>query len=82
LLLSDGKPNDVDQYEGRYGVEDMRKAVTEAMLQGVHPFCLTIDQHAANYLPAMFGLRQYALLPRAELLPYVLLGWIKRLVIG
>lgn len=82
LLLSDGKPNDVDQYEGRYGVEDMRKAVTEAMLQGVHPFCLTIDRHAANYLPAMFGLRQYALLPRAELLPNVLLGWIERLVIA
>src|SRR5690606_35003173 len=30
LLLSDGKPNDVDEYEGRYGVEDMRQAVVEA----------------------------------------------------
>ncbi|VVO07933.1 nitric oxide reductase activation protein NorD [Pseudomonas fluorescens] len=80
LLISDGKPNDVDQYEGRYGVEDMRQAVTEAKLQGIYPFCLTIDCQAANYLPAVFGARQYALLPRPELLPGVLLEWIKRLV--
>jgi nitric oxide reductase NorD protein len=80
LLLSDGKPNDVDQYEGRYGVEDMRQSVTEAKLQGIHPFCLTIDRQAANYLPEVFGARQYALLPRPELLPSVLLEWIKRLV--
>jgi len=80
LLLSDGKPNDVDDYEGRYGVEDMRQAVTEARLQGIFPFCLTIDRQAANYLPAVFGAHQYALLPRPELLPTVLLDWMKRLV--
>src|SRR5690606_10996485 len=44
LLLSDGKPNDIDDYEGRYGVEDMRQAVVEAKLQHIHPFCLTIDR--------------------------------------
>ena len=81
LLLSDGKPNDVDRYEGRYGVEDTRQAVTEARLQGIFPFCLTVDRHAANYLPAVFGARQYALLPRPELLPIVLLDWMKRLVV-
>jgi len=80
LLLSDGKPNDVDDYEGRYGVEDMRQAVTEARLQGISPFCLTIDRHAANYLPAVFGPHHYALLPRPELLPAVLLDWLRRLV--
>ena len=80
LLLSDGKPNDVDRYEGRYGVEDTRQAVTEARLQGIFPFCLTVDRHAANYLPAVFGARQYALLPKPELLPIVLLDWLKRLV--
>jgi nitric oxide reductase NorD protein len=80
LLLSDGKPNDIDDYEGRYGVEDMRQAVTEARLQGISPFCLTIDRQAANYLPAVFGPHQYALLPRPELLPQVLLEWLRRLV--
>ncbi|HUG59205.1 MAG TPA: VWA domain-containing protein, partial [Candidimonas sp.] len=80
LLLSDGKPNDADSYEGRYGVEDMRQAVGEAKLQGIFPFCLTIDRQAANYLPAVFGARQYALLPKPELLPTVLLDWMRRLL--
>lgn len=80
LLLSDGKPNDADDYEGRYGVEDMRQAVTEAKLQGIFPFCLTIDRQAASYLPAVFGSRQYALLPKPELLPTVLLDWMRRLL--
>jgi len=79
LLLSDGKPNDMDNYEGRYGVEDMRQAVLEARLQGIFPFCLTVDRAAANYLPGVFGANQYALLPRPELLPSALLDWIRRL---
>jgi nitric oxide reductase NorD protein len=80
ILLSDGRPNDVDQYDGRYGVEDLRQAVTEARLQGILPFCLTIDRQAAHYLPAVFGEHSYALLQRAELLPGVLLGWLRKLV--
>ena len=35
LILSDGKPNDVDVYEGRYGVEDTRQAVAESRPQDV-----------------------------------------------
>lgn len=80
LVLSDGKPNDVDHYEGRYGAEDLRQAVTEAKLQGISPFCLTIDRQAANYLPFVFGASQYALLPKPELLPTVLLQWLRRLL--
>jgi nitric oxide reductase NorD protein len=82
LLLSDGKPNDIDDYEGRYGVEDMRQAVTEARLQDIHPFCLTIDRQAADYLPRVFGAHQYALLPEPERLPLVLLDWIRRLLVS
>lgn len=80
LLLSDGKPNDVDQYEGRYGVQDMQRAVTEAKLSGIFPFCLTIDRQAAGYLPQVFGPNQYAMLPRPQLLPIVLVDWMRRLL--
>jgi len=82
LLLSDGKPNDVDEYEGRYGAEDMRQAVIEAKLQGIFPFCLTIDRHAASYLPRVFGANQYALLAEPERLPTVLVEWMKRLIVA
>ncbi len=80
LLLSDGKPNDLDQYDGRYGVEDLRQAVMEAKLQGVSPFCLTIDRQASSYLPLVFGVGHYALLPKPDLLPSVLLDWLRRLL--
>jgi len=58
----------------------MRQAVAEAKLQGVFPFCLTIDRQAADYLPGVFGAGHYALLPRPALLPTVLLDWMRRLL--
>ena len=62
LLLSDGKPNDEDAYEGAYGIEDTRQAVAEARLQGVHLFGLTIDRQSAIYLPHIFGAHGYTTL--------------------
>ena len=68
LLLTDGKPNDLDVYEGRYGLEDTRHAVQAARAAGLTPFCLTIDADGHDYLPMLFGQRGYALVPRpAEL---------------
>lgn len=69
FLLSDGKPNDEDEYEGRYGIEDTRQAVAEARLQGLAVFCLTIDHEGPTYLPHMFGARGYALAARVADLP-------------
>ncbi len=69
LLLTDGKPNDLDKYEGRYGVEDTRRAVQEAVERGVRPFCVTIDEKAADYLPYLFGSSSYILVRDARELP-------------
>ena len=80
LVLSDGKPNDVDEYEGRYGIEDTRQAIAEARLQGIVPFCLTVDREAPAYLPSIFGPRGYTLLRRPELLPAVLVDAVRKLV--
>ena len=80
ILLSDGKPNDVDQYEGRYGVEDMRQAVAEATLQSIHPFCITVDRHAPQYLAGIFGPGRYAVLQHPQLLPVVLVDILRKLV--
>jgi nitric oxide reductase NorD protein len=80
LVLSDGKPNDVDEYEGRYGVEDARQAVAEARLQGLSPFCLTVDREAPIYLPRIFGAGAYAVLRRAERLPLVLVDVVRQLL--
>jgi nitric oxide reductase NorD protein len=80
LLLTDGKPNDVDLYEGRYGIEDTRQAVAEARLEGLHPFCLTVDREAPAYLPRVFGPGNYAILRRADTLPQALVDVVRRLL--
>ncbi|MDH0896523.1 MULTISPECIES: VWA domain-containing protein [unclassified Pseudomonas] len=72
LLVTDGKPNDLDLYEGRYGVEDTREAVLEARRAGVLPFCITIDQEAGDYLPYMFGAAGYTLIDKPQHLPLYL----------
>jgi len=69
LLLSDGKPNDLDQYEGRYGVEDTRHAVREARRLGLTPFCVTIDERGNDYLPHLFGNGGYVVIRRPAELP-------------
>ncbi|MBI5236146.1 MAG: hypothetical protein HY886_07860 [Deltaproteobacteria bacterium] len=66
FLISDGKPNDLDAYEGRYGVEDTRMAVKEAQRDGIIPFCLTVDDKAGEYLPRLFGRGNYAVIAGAD----------------
>jgi nitric oxide reductase NorD protein len=66
LLLTDGKPNDLDVYEGRYGLEDTRHAVHAARAAGLTPFCVTIDAQAHDYLPYLFGSAGYALVHRPQ----------------
>lgn len=69
LILTDGKPNDLDKYEGRYGIEDTREALSEARSLGLEPFCVTIDEKAQDYLPYLFGNNGYVRVKKLEELP-------------
>jgi len=69
LIITDGKPNDLDQYEGRYGIEDTRQAILEARREGLQPFCVTIDQKANEYLPYLFGSHSYVVIKNPLDLP-------------
>ncbi len=69
LVLTDGKPNDLDQYEGRYGIEDTRQAVIEARRLGLQPFCVTIDAKGNDYLPYLFGKGGYVVIRQPSDLP-------------
>jgi nitric oxide reductase NorD protein len=82
LLLSDGRPNDVDLYEGRYGLEDTRQAFGETRLQGIHSFCLTVDRAAPDYAARVFGRGGYAMLRHPERLPEVLVRVVQRALPG
>ncbi|NOQ94650.1 MAG: VWA domain-containing protein [Methylophaga sp.] len=69
LIITDGKPNDLDKYEGRYGIEDTRQAILEAEKKGLQPFCVTIDEKAEDYLPYLFGKNAYILIKNIAELP-------------
>ena len=61
LVVTDGKPNDVDHYEGRYGIEDTRKAIHEARSRGLVVFGVTVDSKAQTYFPHLFGRGSFAI---------------------
>lgn len=72
LLLTDGKPNDLDYYEGRYGVEDTRQAIIEARRSGLSVFGITIDHKAQDYFPYLFGRGGYAIVAKPDRLSHLL----------
>ncbi|MCB1645552.1 MAG: VWA domain-containing protein [Pseudomonadales bacterium] len=74
LILTDGKPNDLDLYEGRYGIEDTRVAATNARKRGLRTFCVTVDRKGADYLPSLFGSNSYLQVRNASELPRKLPG--------
>jgi nitric oxide reductase NorD protein len=55
IILTDGKPEDYDDYKGEYAIEDTRHALIEAKNSGIHPFCITIDRQAQDYMAHLFG---------------------------
>jgi nitric oxide reductase NorD protein len=69
LIITDGKPNDLDLYDSRYGIEDTRMAVYEARRMGLTPFCVTIDREAGTYLPYLFGPAGFCVIRKPEELP-------------
>jgi nitric oxide reductase NorD protein len=69
VTLSDGKPDDYDTYRGEYGVEDTRQALYEAHCDGIHSYCITIDEKARDYLPHMYGAANYSVIDDVAQLP-------------
>lgn len=62
ILLSDGKPNDYDKYEGKYGVNDVKQALRELNERNINSYALAIEAQAKYYLPQMFGTNHYQIL--------------------
>ena len=69
ITRSDGKPDDYDNYRGDYGIEDTRRALIEARRSGIHPYCITIDKEARDYLPHMYGPAGYTVIDEVRQLP-------------
>ena len=73
LVITDGRPHDpTDGYEGRYALEDTRRALRELRVGGVHCVGLTIDRRGRSWLPRLFGPGHYSVFSRPDALPAVL----------
>jgi nitric oxide reductase NorD protein len=62
ILISDGKPNDFDRYEGKYGINDVKQALRELSENQINTYALAIEASAKYYLPQMFGQNHYQIL--------------------
>ncbi len=82
FILSDGKPEDYDDYKGEYAIEDTKKALIEAKGQGIHHYCITIDQHNHDYLDHMYGKGNYCFVKNIEMLPSRMTEIYRRLTRG
>ncbi len=69
IILTDGKPEDYDDYKGEYAIEDTRHALIEAKNLGIHPFCITIDHEAQEYISHLFGEVNYLFIDDVKKLP-------------
>ena len=62
----------MDKYDGRYGIEDTKKAILEAKKLGITPYIITIDLESKDYLPYLFGKNGYAVVRESKKLPSIL----------
>lgn len=96
ILLSDGRPYDVDYCTGfdgsdftawlkhdelLYAQEDSRIAIGEAKMKLITPFCITVDRKGKEYLDKILGSAGYVVIDRVDLLPVKLPEIYKRLTV-
>lgn len=63
IVLTDGKPNDLDHYEGQHGIEDSHMAVREARRSGQTLHGVIIDADGQDWFARIFGRGGFSLLP-------------------
>ncbi|MCT8160158.1 nitric oxide reductase activation protein NorD [Pseudoruegeria sp. SHC-113] len=63
LVITDGKPNDLDHYEGQHGIEDSRMAVREARRAGQIVHSVIVDADGQDWFARIFGKGGFTLLP-------------------
>jgi nitric oxide reductase NorD protein len=79
IVLSDGRPYDHDYGDARYAREDTREALRQAKIQGITPFCITIDRESEAELKDLYGEIGYTIIDDVLSLPERLPGIYRRL---
>jgi hypothetical protein len=79
IILTDGRPYDVDYGTLDYAIADTKKAMQEVRSRGIHPFIITSDKKGATYLKEISPQTQSIILQHVESLPVLLPALYKRL---
>jgi nitric oxide reductase NorD protein len=69
IILTDGRPYDHDYGDARYAREDVREALIEAKVNGITPFCITIDRESEAELRDLYGDVGYTIIDDVLSLP-------------
>ncbi len=80
IVITDGKPNDLDHYEGQHGIEDSRMAIREARRTGQAVFGIAVDARSRAWFPRIFGRGGFAVIPDPDRLTAALPGIYRHLV--
>jgi nitric oxide reductase NorD protein len=59
ILLTDGKPTDYDEYEGIYGINDIKKSIEEAKKHGINIKSIILNNNQNDILLKMFGKKNF-----------------------
>jgi nitric oxide reductase NorD protein len=69
LVVTDGRPSDIDVHDPQYLEFDAKQATIDNRNSGVTSFCVGLDAHAEQSVLRIFGSGSYSLLDRLESLP-------------
>ena len=81
VIMTDGRPYDLEYGNLDYAIADTKKAIQEAQRSRIHPFVITSDQKSTDYLRRIAPQTQSIILPNVELLPTLMPALYKRLTI-
>ena len=81
VILTDGRPYDLEYGNLDYAVADTRKAMQEVRQKRIHPFIITSDKKSKDYLKRIAPQTQSIILQKVELLPRLLPAIYKRLTV-
>jgi nitric oxide reductase NorD protein len=62
LVITDGKPNDLDHYEGQHGIEDSRMAIAEARRRGQAVHGVVVEAQTKAWFARIFGKGGYSVI--------------------
>jgi nitric oxide reductase activation protein len=81
VILTDGRPYDMEYGNLEYAISDTKKAIQKARSKNIHPFIITSDQKGSDYLQMISPQTECVILPKVELLPTLLPALYRRLTV-